>query len=76
MDPALERRRLAATESETKKPLGYKKAKTHPMKTPIATAVRTLDLRREFGLMFLIKGPSLSLRPIIVSPKPDGCWVL
>jgi len=76
MDPALERRRLAATESETKKPLGNKKAKTHPIRTPIATAVRTLDLRREFVLLILIKGPSLSLRPIILSPKEDAYWAL
>lgn len=76
LDPARGIWRLGATESETKKPLGNKKAKTHPTRTPIATAVRTRDLRRELVLLFLIKGPSLSLRPIIVSPKRDSCCVL
>ena len=43
LDPARGIWRLGATESETKKPLGNKKAKPHPIRTPIATEVRTRD---------------------------------
>lgn len=55
-----------------KNPFGKRKARMHPIRIPIATAVRTFDLRREWALLFLINGPSRSLRPIIGSnPNPD-----
>lgn len=66
MDPTTAMRRFDVIDWETKKPLGKKKAKMHPIRTPITTAVTILDLRRDWGL-FRIKGPSLSLRPIIVA---------
>ena len=69
LDPARDKWLLGVEMSETKNnPFGNKNAKMQPMRTPIATAVTTLDLRGECELVLFIKGPSL--RPIMV-----GFWV-